>query len=98
MFGCLRRIGCLVILIIAAAAVWYWYARVPSTGSKRTAATANAGWEPLSQANAEAGRRGVESLSQRTGPVFANLTPAQAASYIFLVAAKTLPASAQKIE
>lgn len=98
MFGCLRRVGCLIVILAAGVAAWYWYARVPSGGTRHPAAAANAGWEPLSPASAEAGRRAVESLSQRTGPVFANLTPAQAASYIFLVAAKTLPASAQKIE
>jgi len=40
----------------------------------------------------------VATLSQRSGPVFANLTPSQAASYIFLVAARQLPPSARNIE
>lgn len=98
MFGCLRKLGCLVILLIAAAAVWYWYARVPSPAGKRTSAAATQVWEPLSEPNAVAGGRVVASLSQRSGPVFANLTPSQAASYIFLVAAKQLPPSARNIE
>jgi hypothetical protein len=52
----------------------------------------------LSDADAAQGRVAVESLGQQSGPVFANLTPAQAASYIFLVAAKQLPPSARNIE
>ncbi len=99
MFGCLRRLGCLVILIIIAA-VWYWYARVePSRHAGATATgAAPRGWEPLSQPNAERGRRAVESLGQRSGPVFANLTASEAASYIFLAASKQqLPPSAQTI-
>ena len=37
------------------------------------------------------------SLERQAGPVFANLTPAQAASYIFLVVAKQLPPSAKEL-
>ena len=40
----------------------------------------------------------MTSLGQRSGPVFANLTPSEAASYIFLAASKgQLPPSAQSI-
>jgi hypothetical protein len=107
MKGCFRRLGCLVI-IIALVALWYWYARVgkPSsvtTTASTTAATAttgpvNTGWEPLTIMDADRGRTAVESLAQRSGPVFANLTPGQAASYIFLVVAKQLPPSAKNAE
>jgi hypothetical protein len=98
MFGCLRKLGCLVFLLIAAGAAWYWYARVPAPAARHTSSSSTQVWEPLSQPSAVAGGRAVVSLSQRSGPVFANLTPAQAASYIFLVAARQLPPSARKIE
>jgi hypothetical protein len=107
MKGCIRRLGCLV-LIIALAALWYWYARVDRPASSTTAAsttdavtgasTTNTGWQPLTTADAERGRTAVEALAQRSGPVFANLSPAQAASYIFLVVAKQLPPSARNAE
>lgn len=58
----------------------------------------HSGWEPLTQADAERGKRAVESLAQRTGPAFANMTAAEAASYIFLATARQLPASASKIQ
>jgi hypothetical protein len=104
MKGCFRRVGCLI-LIIALAGLWYWYARVrtPSSATSTTstapgATITNTGWEPLSQADADRGRIAVESLGQRSGPVFANLSPAEAASYIFLVVAKQLPPSARNVE
>jgi hypothetical protein len=104
MKGCFRRVGCLI-LIIALAGLWYWYARVrPTSSATSTTSTAtgatitNTGWQPLSQADADRGRVAVESLGQRSGPVFANLSPAEAASYIFLVVAKQLPPSARNVE
>jgi hypothetical protein len=100
MFGCIRRLGCLVI-IIAGLGAWYFYTHLYNShpsAPKPVSASAHLGWEPLSQAHAAAGKRAVESLSQRTGPVFTNMTPAEAASYIFLAAARQLPPSAQKIE
>lgn len=105
MKGCFRRLGCLV-LIIAIVAIWYWYARVEtpaaatnsSTDAVTGAANVNTGWKPLTAADAQRGRVAVEALAQRSGPVFANLSPAEAASYIFLVVAKQLPPSARNAE
>jgi hypothetical protein len=104
MKGCFRRLGCLV-LIIALVALWYWYARVERPAATTTVLTtttsgssANSGWQPLTAADAERGRLAVEALARRSGPVFANLSPAEAASYIFLVVAKQLPPSARNAE
>jgi hypothetical protein len=107
MKGFFRRLGCLIIIICIAAAIWYWYARVPSrssatdvlsSGSTAVATTENIGWQPLTAADADRGRAAVQSLGAQSGPVFANLTAAQAASYIFTVVAKQLPPSAQRVE
>jgi hypothetical protein len=107
MKGCIRRLGCLV-LIIALAALWYWYARVERpAATTTTVSTTNAvtgasntstGWQPLTPADAQRGRIAVEALAKRSGPVFANLSPGEAASYIFLVVAKQLPPSARNAE
>lgn len=105
MNGCLRRAGCLVLIILIA--LCYWYFRVErrpagttstSTGSATAGSSTNTGWQPLTDADAQRGKVAVEGLAQRSGPVFANLSPAEAASYIFLVVAKQLPASAQRVE
>jgi len=105
MKGCLRGVGCLVAILLLAG-VWYWYARVErpaatttsATSAATTAAAASSGWRRLSTADAERGRLAVESLERQAGPVFANLTPAEAASYIFMVVAKQLPPSAKNAE
>jgi hypothetical protein len=106
MKGCFRRAGCLV-LIVALVALWYWYAKVDQPSSNKTSAgvsattgatLTNTGWQPLTIPDADRGKAAVEGLAQRSGPVFANLTPAEAASYIFLVVAKQLPPSAKNAE
>lgn len=63
-----------------------------------TAISVTSGWQPLTNADAERGRAAIQSLERSSGPVFANLTPAEAASYIFLVVAKQLPPSAKNAE
>jgi len=107
MKGCLKTVGCLVIILLLAA-LWFFYARVegptsatPSaTGAApaTTATSVTSGWHPLSDADAERGRVAIQSLERPSGPVFANLTPAEAASYIFMVVAKQLPPSAKNAE
>jgi len=101
MTGLLRRLGCLIIIILICVAVWYWYARVPTSKSTTTTVettTSTSGWQPLTAADADRGRAAVQSLGTQSGPVFANLTAAEAASYIFTVLAKQLPASAQNAQ
>ena len=104
MKGCLKRAGCLV-LILVLVALWYWYARVErpaaataATGAATTATSVRSGWQPLTVSDAERGRVAVQSLERQSGPVFANLTPAEAASYIFTVLAKQLPPSAKNAQ
>lgn len=105
MFGCFRSIGCLVVLIALAVLGWFnrdqlrgLYSRISGDSPAAEAAIVRDGaWQPLSNGSAERGRRAVESLSRRSGPVFANLTPSEAASYIFLASTKTLPESAEDI-
>lgn len=103
MKGLFRRLGCLIIIVVIAVAVWYWYARVPSTSTTTTstvgtATSVNSGWQPLTAADADRGRAAVQSLGRQSGPVYANLTPAEAASYIFTVVAKQLPPSAKNAQ
>ena len=104
MRGFFRRLGCLLIILLILLAVWYWYARVPTTTGTTTSTTVgtatsvSSGWQPLTAADADRGRAAVQSLGRQSGPVFANLSAAQAASYIFTVVAKQLPPSAQNAQ
>jgi len=103
MRGFFRSLGCFIIILLAVA-VWYWYARVPNTSSSSTSTTigtatsVSSGWQPLTADDAERGRAAVQSLGRQSGPVFANLSAAEAASYIFTVVAKQLPPSAQNAQ
>jgi len=103
MRGFFRSLGCFIIILLAVA-VWYWYARVPNTSTSSTSTTigtatsVSSGWQPLTAADAERGRAAVQSLGRQSGPVFANLSAAEAASYIFTVVAKQLPPSAQNAQ
>jgi len=105
MFGCFRSIGCLVLLVALAILGWFnrdqlrgLYSRVSGdSSSAETAVVRDGGWQSLSSGSADRGRRAIESLSRGSGPVFANLTPSEAASYIFLAATKQLPESAEDI-
>ena len=98
--GCLRRLGCLLLLLaIAVVAAWLtrdrWLRIVPGS---RSAAAASATWEPLTAARAEHARAVVASLGQRRGPVFANLTGAEAASYIYRALGRDMPQSTDSAE
>lgn len=103
MSGCLRRIGCLVVVLVVAAAAYFmrdrWLPLIGRTPAKAPAATAGGPvWEPVSDTAAATARRSIESLGRRTGPVFVNLTPGELASYFYIALARQLPPSADSIE
>ncbi len=108
MFGCFRRLGCLVFLLILAVLAWFnrdrleaMYRRYagesPSSADTNAVARATGGWEPLTGDKATRGQTAVQSLSNPRGPAFVNLSPGEASSYIFLAVAKQLPASSEDI-
>lgn len=108
MFGCFRRLGCLVLLLILAVLAWFNRDRLeslyrryagdhPPADSSSVVATAPGGWEPLTGDKANRGQAAVQSLAAPRGPAFVNLTAGEAASYIFLAVAKQLPASSENV-
>lgn len=98
MFGCIRRIGCLVILAIALAVGYYWYARVPDDDPAAGNAPRAVVWERLSADAGVQARSEIDRLAQPAGAAYVSLGPAQVASYIFLEMANTLPEKAQDLE
>jgi hypothetical protein len=92
MSGCLRSIGCLVVLVVLGGVGWFsrdvWLPRV--TGEPRTTSTLT--WEPVSTARGERARRAVDSLARRTGPVFVSLSGAEVASLLLAEAERRYPA------
>lgn len=107
MFGCFRRLGCLVFLLILAVLAWFnrdrleamyrRYAGDPAPADTTVARAPTGGWESLTGDKATRGQTAVVSLSNPRGPAFVNLSPGEAASYVFLEVAKQLPASSEEI-
>lgn len=103
MFGCLRRVGCLAVLAIAAvlyltrdswrpAALAALRLGRQATGHEDVAvADTLATWQPVDQPSAERGERAVRTLAARSGPVYVNLRAGDLASYAFLTLADALP-------
>lgn len=100
--GCLARIGCLVLLVCLGVGAWLtrdrWLPRL--TGHRAVparAAVTEPTWEPLSQDGSDRTAAALQRLSQPRGPVFATLSGADVASYVFLTLAKELPPSTDSI-
>jgi hypothetical protein len=99
MFGCVRKLGCLVVLLLAAVlyltrGLWYERVRARIDGREAVEVTSS-GWEPLSEAAGRRAERSVRSLGGSSGPVYVSLSPGELASYVFLSLGDQLPASAQ---
>jgi hypothetical protein len=92
---CLGRLIALILIVAVVAALWLtrdrWLRYLP--GSHGAASATELLWEPLTPEAAARGKRAIDALSARSGPVFANLTGAELASYIFQRAGASLPAA-----
>src|SRR5215213_2185592 len=98
MFGCIGRLGCLAVLLVAGALAWLTRDRWMGHGPAVTAAESGAVvWEPLSDEAAARARTAVQTLSRPSGAVFVNLRPGEVASYIFTGISKQLPPSARDV-
>jgi hypothetical protein len=107
MFGCFRRLGCLVILLIIGVVAWFNRDRLeaiyrryagspPGVDTSAVIRTAG-GWEPLSADKAVAGQKKVESLGAPKPTGYVNLTPGEASSFILKAVVKQLPSSTEQI-
>jgi hypothetical protein len=97
MFGCLGRLGCLILLAVLAVGGWYtkpwWYPRVRAmVVATPTASTVT--WAPITADGAKAGARLAARLTEKRGPVYATLTPAEFAAWQMEPAMKILGATA----
>lgn len=93
MFGCVRAVGCLTLAALTAGGAFVtrdlWLPRL--TG--RPTAEAMREYEQVTTAQSTGARRAVESLGERSGPVFANLTAAEVSSLVLADAEKAAPGS-----
>jgi hypothetical protein len=87
MFGCLGRLGCLIVLIIAGAVGWFtrdsWYPKLRARlGAPLPVATATvAKWQPLTAEGSARARLAVGRLSAKNGPVYVDVSAGDLAAY-----------------
>jgi hypothetical protein len=99
--GCLRRLGCLVLIIGIAVAAWVtrdrWLPLVRHRVGARTETPAPSGppWELVTARDDSTGKAAILKLAQKTGPVFANLSAAEFTGYVVTELSRQLPPSAQ---
>lgn len=97
MFGCLGRLGCLVLLALGAVAAWFTYDRWrPWLFGERPAAVAT--WEPVGNAAAERAERTVGSLAGSSSRGYVTLTAAELASLLAARAGAALPSSVDSVQ
>lgn len=102
--GCLRSLGCLVLIVIVAVAAWWFRADwLPmlhmGAGSSGVVDSASAVvWEPATPEGAARAKAAVAKLGSRSGPVFANIPPGDLTAYIYSELSKQLPPSARDVE
>lgn len=102
--GCLRGLGCLVLIVIVAAAAWFFRADWLPLLHRGTAASGVVDsasavvWEPTTPEGAARAKQAVAKLGSRSGPVFTNISPGDLTSYILVELSKQLPASAHNVE
>jgi hypothetical protein len=96
--GCLRRLGCLVLLVVLAGAAWITSDRwrpllptwVPGTLAARAIA-ADSGWVLVTATGATRAEHSLAALGDRSAMVFASVRPAEFAGYMLMDLAGRLP-------
>jgi hypothetical protein len=102
--GCLRKLGCLLLIVVAVAAAWWFRADwLPIFQRGRGTSgvvdsTSTVVWEPATPEGAARAKAAVAKLASRSGPVFTNIPPGDLTAYIFAELSKQLPPSAHDIE
>lgn len=98
--GCLRRVGCLVVLVAIVIGLWItqdnWMHYVRPGAARE--ATVERVWQPLSPDAAARGKRAIDGLASAHGPVYTNLSANEIASYVVQAAGGAFPSSADSVE
>jgi hypothetical protein len=101
MGGCLKRLGCLVIVAAVCAVGWLtrdrWLPYIwhrPGGAHATAPATLPPAYELVTPESATQGKDAINHLSGRAGPVFANLSGAEFTGYVVQELSRQLPASA----
>lgn len=97
MFGCLRTVGCLTLVAVLGVGGWITRDRwLPIVTGEPRARVGD--FDRLTDERRARAQKVVESLGHKSGPVFANLTAAEAASLVLVDARRRLPAISSEVE
>lgn len=99
--GCLKKLGCLVVLVLLAIVAWLtrdtWLSalrREPSAAGRELGST----WQPLTPDGARRAQAALQRLSSSGGAEYVTVAPGDLAAYIFQELSHSLPSSADSIE
>lgn len=107
--GCLRRLGCLILLVALLVVAWVtrdqWRPWLPSwvpgsgaPSAASAAAGADAAWAPVTEAGAARAEAAVKALGDKKATVFTSIAPADFAAYMLMDLAGRLPDEADHAE
>lgn len=92
----MRKLGCLVVLVIGAVAGWLLRDRI--VGGVRDKPTEASGWERLTPEGATRMRTALAQLRRPSGPLLVTVRPGDLASYVYEQLVRQLPPSADSVE
>lgn len=93
MFGCLRRVGCLIVLAVIVAGAYYWW----TVKASPSAPTGDV-WHRVTEDDAATATTAVANLRDSKTSGGTRLTPAEAVAYLIQETAKQLPPSSTDVE
>lgn len=97
MFGCLRAVGCLTLVAVLVVGGIVTRDRwLPVITGERPISTAM--FDPVTDERRDRGRRALEALGRKSGPVFTNLTAAEASTLVLADQATRIPAITDGVE
>ncbi len=96
MFGCIGRLGCLLVLAVGAAIAWFthdsWYPKLRARlgGPPVTISAMSPKWEPLTPEGMARARLEVTKLSSKNGPVYIDVGAGDLAAYALTAALRDI--------
>ena len=101
--GCLRKLGCLLVVVVIAVAAFLtrdmWMRYIPGrTRADSTQLTTGERWQTLTPDGAQRAKQALGRLQSPRSPAYTTVMPGDLAAYIVQELSRTLPPSADSIQ